>query len=151
MLTNTDNIVKHVELHDKIDNETLLGLAEISLNAVYPSIKGVIANIAVRETNVVLEPLNKALISRGVGSKNWYVGTVAELNRKDAEMNMRRISKHFHDAVDSIKKIVKDLRVPAAEKADAVALLELLSEPQPMTSLSILEDFADEIVSELAA
>ena len=39
MLTNTDNIMKYVEAHDTIDNETLLNLAEVSLEAVYPSIK----------------------------------------------------------------------------------------------------------------
>ena len=39
MLSNTNNILNYLETYNKIENEILLGLAEISLEAAYPSIK----------------------------------------------------------------------------------------------------------------
>ena len=149
---NTGRVIAHVIKRDPtIDNDLLIKLAGGSHEQWYASLKGHRAACIVQAVNQILKDEGRALASEGVGSEKWQLVTCHEKNLRDMRFNLNRIDGHYKNTIKSIEAIAYDIRAPKKIRNDALAWLELMTEPRSDNGLQTLQEFARELIALLPA
>lgn len=141
-------VIRHVKTKDVcIDNDQLISLCGGNDGDWGKYLKGPRAQAIIQACNTHLKIDGYMLSCEKRGQGEWRLVTLSEGHLREAIFNLDRIDGAYKRAYDAVLAISTDINAPKSIRTEAEAWLQLFDEPRSEKGLTIMRQFAGEILA----